>query len=126
MTANNLEIQKILEELNAPQLYDEIKLSIDDAICVRSQGCKLCVEKCPTHALYMGNKVELIQDLCNGCGGCIRVCMVPGCMSLTRKRKNTGRLEKFSRPLQAQKIDAAENSRKKHRLILDRIVGKHI
>jgi Na+-translocating ferredoxin:NAD+ oxidoreductase RNF subunit RnfB len=117
---DSLEAKKMLEELNAPQHFDEITLSIDDPICVRSQGCRLCVDKCPTNALYMGNKVELVQALCIGCGGCIRVCMVPGCITLTRKRKSTGRVEKFSTPLQTQKIDAAENARKKYVLILER------
>ncbi|MFW9917829.1 MAG: hypothetical protein ACFFGZ_19690 [Candidatus Thorarchaeota archaeon] len=124
MSMDGLEAEKMLAELNAPQLYDEINLAIDDPVCVRSQGCKLCVEKCPTKALYMGNKVELIQELCIACGGCVRVCMVPGCITLTRRRKTTGRVDKFSTPLQAQKIDAAENARKKHILILERIQEK--
>lgn len=121
MAMDSLETKKMLEELNAPQLFDEIQLSIDDPVCVRSQGCRLCVDKCPTKALYMGNKVELIQDLCIGCGGCVRVCMVPGCITLIRRRKSTGRLENSSTPLDTQKIDAAENARKKYALILNRI-----
>ncbi|MHA2233453.1 MAG: ATP-binding protein [Candidatus Hodarchaeales archaeon] len=124
MAMDRLEAKKMLEELNAPQLFDEIQLLIDDPVCVRSQGCRLCVDKCPTKALYMGNKVEFIQDLCNGCGGCVRVCMVPGCITLTRRRKSTGRLENFSTPLDTQKIDAAENARKKYALILKRPLGE--
>lgn len=124
MSMDSLEAKKMLEELNAIDYFADITLTIDDPICVRSQGCKLCVDKCPTKALYMGNKVELIQELCIGCGGCIRVCMVPGCMTLTRRRKSTGRMDKFSTPLQTQKIDAAENARKKHILILERIQEK--
>ncbi len=117
MGIEEVEIQRILEELNAPQLFKDIVLSIDDPICVRSQGCKLCVDKCPTKALYMGNKVELISGLCNGCGGCVRVCMVPGCMTLTRTRIDTNRIEKFSTPNQIQKIDNARNALKRQTLI---------
>ena len=63
--------EKTLKELlkDAPDHYKYISLSIDHAIC-RLGECRLCIDKCPTTAFYQKDRVELIPELCVGCGIC--------------------------------------------------------
>ena len=53
---------------------------IDEAWCI---GCTLCIEACPTDAIFGSNKVmhTVIEPYCTGCELCIPVCPVD-CISL--------------------------------------------
>ncbi len=107
--------EKTLKELlkDAPDHYRYISLKIDHAICRLSDGCRLCIDKCPTNAFYQKERVELIPELCIGCGACVLVCMVPGCIKLIRERKDTGRKEAVTTPKDVEKLLAALNIKKK-------------
>lgn len=117
--------EKTLKELlkDAPDHYRYINLSIDHAICILGE-CRLCIDKCPTNAFYQKERVELIPELCVGCGACVLVCMVPGCIILTRERKDTGRKETLTTPKDVEKSLSALNKRKK--LDVGRKVFAHI
>ena len=99
---------------DVPDLFHNISLTIDHPIC-RLGECRLCLDKCPTNALYQKERVELIPELCNGCGGCVLVCMVPGCIQLTRTRNETGKQEVLSTPKEVEKSLRALNKRKKQK-----------
>lgn len=53
---------------------------IDEAWCI---GCTLCLDACPTDAIFGGNKLmhTVIEPWCTGCELCIPVCPVD-CISL--------------------------------------------
>lgn len=53
---------------------------IDEAWCI---GCTLCIEACPTDAIFGSNKVmhTVIEPYCTGCELCLPVCPVD-CISL--------------------------------------------
>ncbi len=43
-------------------------------IAERCDGCKICVEKCPTHAIYFIDMPHLMKELCESCMVCELVC----------------------------------------------------
>ena len=53
---------------------------IDEAWCI---GCTLCLEACPTDAIFGSNKLmhTVIEPWCTGCALCLPVCPVD-CISL--------------------------------------------
>lgn len=106
--------EKTLKELlkDTPDLFQNISLTIDHPICILGE-CRLCLDKCPTNALYQKERVELIPELCIGCGGCVLVCMVPGCIKLVRERKNNHKKEILTVPKDVEKSLNAVNKRKK-------------
>lgn len=114
MTIDETTLKELLKD--TPDHYRYISLNIDHAICRLSDGCRLCIDKCPTNAFYQKERVELIPELCIGCGACVLVCMVPGCIKLTRERKDTGRKETVTIPKDVEKLLRALNKRKKRDL----------
>ena len=51
------------------QQYPEI----DHDACIR---CGLCVNKCPNNALFMTERISLVENMCEGCSVCKHVCPV--------------------------------------------------
>ena len=117
--------EKTLKELlkDTPDLFQNISLTIDHPICILGQ-CRLCLDKCPTNALYQKERVELIPELCIGCGACVLVCMVPGCIKLVRERKDNHKKETLSVPKDVEKSLNAVNKRKKRNV--EKEVFSHI
>ena len=112
-------IQKIIDDLGIKREdFDFIELKIDHATC-RLGECRLCIEHCPTNALYQSEKVELVPDLCIACGGCVLLCMVPKCMELTRVRKATGQKETMRTTNEVKKLLGALNTRKRQKILRD-------
>jgi Fe-S-cluster-containing hydrogenase component 2 len=93
--------------------FDEGRVMIDVATC-RGVECKLCIEACPTHALYRANgEVKLEAELCIYCTACVLSCIVDDCIVVTRRRSNGDR-EQFSRPIEAVRL---LNQRAAHRRV---------
>ena len=96
------ERQKIREEILRSvgineEYFEEGIVKIDERTC-RGVECKLCIEACPTKALYWDEGMVKIEvDLCIFCNACVLSCIVDNCIIVTRKRKN-GEIEKFGTP----------------------------
>jgi len=110
MTIDENTLKELLKD--APDLFQNVSLTIDHATC-RLGECRICIDKCPTNALFQQERVELIPELCVGCGGCVLLCMVPGCIKLVRVRKDTGQKETLTIPRDVEKSLRALNKRKK-------------
>lgn len=83
--------------------FEEGRVMIDVVTC-RGVECKLCIEACPTHALYwVSGEVKLEAELCIYCTACVLSCIVDDCIVVTRRRKN-GKRERFSRPIEAVRL----------------------
>jgi Na+-translocating ferredoxin:NAD+ oxidoreductase RNF subunit RnfB len=108
--------KKRREELLAPSgvkdFFPEGKISIDKRTCWGVE-CKLCIEKCPTNALYWkAGEVEIVDDLCVHCGACVLCCMVDDCIKVERKRED-GKNERFSKPKEVLKLQDKINAKKR-------------
>ena len=88
--------QELLEPTGVKEFFKEGKISINKFTCIGGQ-CKLCIEVCPTNALYWGSgEVGIIDDLCVYCGACVVHCMVDDCIKVERIRED-GTTEQFSK-----------------------------
>lgn len=104
--------KELLEPTGIKELFKEGKISINEFTCVGGQ-CKLCVKACPTNALYWGTgKVGVTEDMCIYCGACVVNCMVDDCIKVERKRDN-GKVEKFSKPKEVIKLQERINAQKR-------------
>jgi Fe-S-cluster-containing dehydrogenase component len=80
--------------------FESGDITIDKFTCLGAE-CKLCIEACPTNALYWNEGVVKIEkDLCIYCNACVLSCIVDHCILVARKRKS-GELERFGTPREA-------------------------
>jgi len=88
---------QLLKPLGVKEYFEEGGINIDKKTC-KGVECKLCIEVCPTHALYWkAGEVGIIEDLCIFCAACVWICCVDDCIRVWRKRPE-GRVEEFSNP----------------------------
>ena len=86
---------QILQSMGVKEYFEEGSISIDKKTC-KGVECKLCIEACPTNALYWkSGEVGIDEELCVYCAACVANCIVDDCIQVTRKRLN-GKIEKFS------------------------------
>lgn len=92
--------QRLLESLGIEEFFEEGSISVDKKTC-RGAECKLCIEACPTNALYWSlGDVGIEWDLCVYCTACVLSCIVDDCIRVWRRRPS-GEVEEFSNPRQA-------------------------
>jgi len=104
--------QELLEPTGVKELFKEGKVSINMFTCVGGQ-CKLCVEACPTNALYWSpSGIGITEDLCVYCGACVLNCMVNDCIKVERKREE-GEIESFSKPRDVIMLQERSNCQKR-------------
>ena len=104
--------KELLEPTGIKELFKEGKININKFTCVGGQ-CRLCIKACPTNALYWGTGgVGVTEDLCVYCGACVLNCMVDDCIKVERKRED-GKVERFSKPNDVIKLSERLNSRKR-------------
>ena len=104
--------QELLASTGVTEFFPEGKITIDKRTCW-GQECKLCIKACPTNALYWkAGEIGITEDLCVYCSACVLSCMVDDCIKVERKRED-GKLEKFSKPKTAIKLEHAINTKKR-------------
>ena len=104
--------KELLEPTGVKDLFKEGSININKFSCVGVQ-CKLCVEACPTSALYWKRgELGIIEDLCVYCGACVLNCMVDNCIKIERKRED-GEMERFSKPKDVITLAGKINAKKR-------------
>ena len=104
--------QELLASTGVTEFFPEGKININKRTCW-GQECKLCIKACPTNALYWkAGEIGITEDLCVYCSACVLSCMVDDCIKVERKREE-GKLENFSKPKAAIKLEHAINTKKR-------------
>ena len=112
--------EQLLQSLGVKEFFEEGSIKIETIICDGVE-CKLCIEACPTNALYWrSGKVGIVEELCVFCTACVLSCIVDNCIRVKRKRPN-GDVEEFSTPEEALRLLQRINSRKVHRIVKRRL-----
>ena len=108
--------EKLLQSVGVKEFFEEGSIQIDTGICDGVE-CKLCIEACPTNALYWrSGKVGIVDELCVFCTACVLSCIVDDCIKVKRKRPN-GEVEEFSTPEQALRLLHRIDSRKMQEMV---------
>jgi len=88
---------ELLKSVGVEEYFEEGNIKIDMKTC-KGRECNLCIEACPTSALYWkAGEIGIVEDLCVYCAACVFNCVVDNCIEVIRKRPN-GKIEKFSTP----------------------------
>jgi ferredoxin len=104
--------KELLASSGVKEFFPEGKMSINKRTCWGVE-CKLCIEKCPTNALYWkAGEVGIVDELCVYCGACVLCCMVDDCIKVERKRED-GTTERFSKPKEVVKLQDKINAKKR-------------
>jgi len=104
--------KELLASAGVKEFFEEGKICIDKRTCWGVE-CKLCIDKCPTNALYWKTgEVGIVEDLCVYCGACVLCCMVDDCIKVERKRED-GKTERFSKPRDVVKVQEKVNAKKR-------------
>jgi ferredoxin len=104
--------KELIEPTGVKEFFKDGKITINKFTCVGGQ-CKLCINVCPTHALYWGTgEVGIIDDLCVYCGACVVTCMVDNCIKIERTGDDS-RTEKFSKIGDVIKVEERKNTKKR-------------
>ncbi len=103
---------ELLKSLGAKEYFEEGSVEIDMRTC-KGLECNLCVEACPTNALYWkAGEIGIIEDLCVYCAACVFNCIVDNCIRVRRKRPH-GKVETFTTPRDVLRLLHNINSRKR-------------
>lgn len=104
--------KELLASTGVKEFFEEGKININKRTCWGLE-CKLCIEKCPTNALYWKTgEVGIVEDLCVYCGACVLCCMVDDCIKVERKRED-GKTERFSKSQDVVKLQDKINMEKR-------------
>jgi len=88
---------QLLHPIGIEEFFEEGSINIDKRTCEGAE-CKLCIDVCPTNALYWkSGEVGIVEELCVFCTACVFTCIVDNCIRVSRKRPN-GETEKFGTP----------------------------
>ncbi len=109
---------QLLEEVGVKEFFDEGTITIDKKTC-KGVECKLCIDACPTKALYWkAGEVGIVEELCVYCAACVWSCVVDNCIQVTRKRPD-GETEKISTQKQVVTLLDNVNSKKRAKATKD-------
>jgi Na+-translocating ferredoxin:NAD+ oxidoreductase RNF subunit RnfB len=104
--------KELLASTGVKEFFEKGSISIDKRTCWGLE-CKLCIDKCPTNALYWkAGEVGIVEDLCVYCGACVLCCMVDDCIKVERTRED-GETERFSKPNDVVKVQDKINVKKR-------------
>ena len=114
------EREELLKSVGVEEFFEDGSIHIDKNTC-EGVECKLCIEACPTSALYWGSgKVGIVKELCVFCTACVLSCIVDDCIKVQRRRPNS-KVEEFSAPEQACRLLHIINSRKRCGIVKRRL-----
>jgi len=103
---------QLLQPMGIKEFFEEGSIIIDKRTC-KGVECKLCIEACPTNALYWkSGEVGIVEELCVYCTACVSNCIVDNCIQVSRKHPN-GEIEKFSTPRDVLTLLGNISSRKR-------------
>ena len=104
--------EDILASMGMKEFFAKGNISVDKRTCWGLE-CKLCIDACPTNALYWKKgEIGIVNDLCVYCGACVLSCMVDNCIKVERKREN-GKVEKFSKTRDVVALENRINAQKR-------------
>ena len=110
--------EQLLKSIGIQEFFEEGSIKIDAGTCDGVE-CKLCIEACPTNALYWkAGEVGIVEELCVYCAACVWSCVVDNCIQVTRKRPNGG-TEKISTQKQVVTLLDNINSKKRAKITKD-------
>jgi ferredoxin len=110
--------QELLSSTGVKEFFKKGDISINKRTCWGIE-CKLCIDACPTNALFwQSGEVKIIKDLCVFCGACVLCCMVDDCIKVERKREN-GEIEIFSKPNEVIKLQEKIITKKRVERVTD-------
>ena len=110
--------QELLTLLNVKEFFVNGRITINKRTC-KGVECKLCIEACPTNALFWkAGEVGITKELCIYCGACVLNCIVDDCIRIVRKREN-GEVESFSKPREFTALQHGINVKKRFERIQD-------
>ena len=102
----------MLKAVGVREFFEEGKVKVDMRTC-KGVECELCIQVCPTKALYWkAGEIAVVDDLCVYCTSCVLNCMVDGCMEVMRKRNN-GTVERFKTPAEVLALSGNINTEKR-------------
>ena len=103
---------ELLKSMGVKEYFEEGSIEIDMKTC-KGLECNLCVEACPTNALYWkAGEIGIAKDLCVYCAACVLNCIVDNCIRVRRRRPN-GKTENFGTPRNVSRLLHDINSRKR-------------
>lgn len=103
---------ELLKSVGVKEYFEGGSIKIDMKTC-KGLECNLCVDACPTNALYWkAGKIGIVEDLCVHCAACVLNCIVDNCIRVRRKRPN-GKIENFSTPREVLRLLHDINSGKR-------------
>lgn len=87
---------RLLQSIGVEEIFAEGNVWINWKTC-RGVECRLCIDACPTNALYWREgEVGIAKELCIFCTACVGVCLIDNCIHVIRKR-SSGEIERFSK-----------------------------
>lgn len=105
--------EELLAPLGVKEFFAEGNITINKRTC-QGVECKLCIEVCPTSALYWkAGEIGITEELCVYCGACVLSCIVDDCIKITRKREK-GEVESFSKPRDFVTLQQGINAMKRY------------
>jgi len=103
---------ELLKSVGVQDLFETGSIRVDMRTC-KGAYCKLCIQACPTNALYWkAGEIGVVEELCVYCTSCVLNCMVDDCIVVKRKRPN-GENERFSKPSEVLALWERLNTRKR-------------
>jgi ferredoxin len=110
--------EELLAPLGTKEFFAEGSITIDKRTC-QGVECKLCIEVCPTNALFWrSGEVGITEELCVYCGACVLSCIVDDCIKIVRKR-STSEVERFSKPRDFMVLQHVINGKKRCQRVED-------
>jgi len=103
---------ELLKSVGVQEFFEEGSVRVDMRTC-KGAYCKLCIQVCPTNALYWrAGEIGVVEELCVYCTSCVLNCMVDDCIVVERKRPNREN-ERFSKPSHVLALWERLNTRKR-------------